>query len=57
MKEKLHRIRYMLNNLAYYTFDENSSDQKAVLQEALSEVDNIIKQLDKQFELEGILCD
>jgi hypothetical protein len=57
MKEKLHRIRYMLNNLAYYTFDENSSDQKAALQEALSEVDNIIKQLDKQFELEGTLCD
>jgi hypothetical protein len=53
MKEKFHRIRYLLNNLAYHTFDENNKDQRAALQEMLIEVDLMIKNLDREYENEA----
>jgi len=57
MKEKLHRIRYMLNNLAYNTFDDNNKEQRAALQEALLEIDTMIKRLDREYYLGDSACD
>lgn len=49
MKQKIHRIRYILNNLAYFSFAKNSKEQRLALQEIIEEVDFIIKSLEGEY--------
>jgi hypothetical protein len=49
MKENFHKIRHMLSNMAYYTFEDNNQKQRAALMEAIAEVDRIIRLMDKAY--------
>jgi hypothetical protein len=51
-KTELHRLRYIIDTVAYKTFDDNSGVQRGALNEVLSELDRLIKIADKEFDEE-----
>lgn len=51
-KQQLHDLYHKLNNLAYSTFDENNSVQRAGLAEAIELVESHIKNMEQEFDCE-----
>jgi hypothetical protein len=56
-KADLHRLRYTIDTMAYSTFDENSGKQRLALNEALDEIDRLIRKADAEFDQDADTTD
>jgi hypothetical protein len=56
-KADLHRLRYILDTTAYNTFDENNGKQRLALNEAIDEIDRLIRKADAEFDQDADTTD
>jgi hypothetical protein len=52
-KNNLHRIRHNLSNMAYLTFDSNTPEQRHAFNEAVNELDRLIREMEKEYDQEN----
>ena len=51
-KNNLHRIRHNLSNMAYLTFDTNTPEQRQAFNDAVNELDRLIREMEKEYDQE-----
>lgn len=49
-KHDLHRVRINLSNMAYITFDDNTATQRGIFNEAVAELDRLIREMEKEYD-------